>query len=346
MKLAQLFRQPMLWVGLFALAIVAAILHMPVPEASAAALTGSGDLGALAGLGLLGVTVDATVLRNLYTGFKAAFLRGFDGVAPQWDQIATRVPSTTSQEDYAWLGDMPAIREWVGDRVVRGLSESGYTIKNKTFELTVGVKRDKIDDDQYGIYTPMMQDMGQRVRQFPDKLVFGLLKDGFAALCYDGQYFFDTDHPVGQGVVSNVQAGAGNPWFLVDTSHSLKPLIYQERRPFSFVPMTKPDDEGVFTRAEYRYGTDGRCNVGFGFWQMAFGSKATLDATNFNAAYAAMGAFKDEAGEPLGVRARVLVYGPSNRSAALEVIKAERDAFGATNTNKDAVALLEVPWLL
>lgn len=131
MKLAQLFRQPALWLAVFAVAIVAAIIHMPVPEASAAALT-LGDLGPLAGLGLLGVTIDPGVLRNLYTGFKASFKKGFDGVAPQWDQIATRVPSTTSQEDYAWLGDMPAIREWVGDRVVRGLAESGYTIKNKS----------------------------------------------------------------------------------------------------------------------------------------------------------------------------------------------------------------------
>ncbi|MCQ9375161.1 Mu-like prophage major head subunit gpT family protein [Methyloversatilis sp. XJ19-13] len=344
MKLSRLIHQPALWVAVIVLTIVAALIHMPVPEASAEALA-FGGLGPLAGLGLLGITIDPGVLRNLYTGFKAAFQKGFDGVTPQWDQIATRVPSSTSQEDYAWLGDMPAIREWIGDRVVRGLSESGYTIKNKTFELTVGVKRDKIDDDQYGIYTPMMQDMGQRVRQFPDKLVFGLLKDGFATLCYDGQYFFDTDHPVGQGVVSNVQAGAGNPWFLLDTAHSLKPLIYQERRPFSFVPMTKPEDEGVFTRAEYRYGTDGRCNVGFGFWQMAFGSKATLDAANFNAAYAAMGAFKDEAGEPLGVMPRLLVCGPSNREPALTVVKAERNANGATNINRDAVDVLVVPWL-
>ncbi|EGK71980.1 Mu-like prophage FluMu major head subunit [Methyloversatilis universalis FAM5] len=344
MKLAQLFRQPALWLAVFAVAIVAAIIHMPVPDASAAALT-LGDLGPLAGLGLLGVTVDANVLRNLFTGFKAAFKKGFDGVAPQWDQIATRVPSTTSQEDYAWLGDMPAIREWVGDRVVRGLAESGYTIKNKSYELTVGVKRDKIEDDQYGIYTPLMQDMGQRVRQFPDKLVFGLLKDGFTTLCYDGQYFFDNDHPVGQGVVSNVQAGAGNPWFLLDTRHSLKPLIYQERKPFEFIPMVKPDDEMVFTRAEYRYGTDGRCNVGYGFWQMAFASKAALDATNFNAGYAAMGAFKDEAGEPLGVLPNLLVCGPSNREAALTVVKAERNANGATNINRDVVDVLVVPWL-
>lgn len=345
MKSLRLFRSPALWLAVIALAIVAAILHMPVPEASAAALT-LGDLGPLAGLGLLGVTIDPGVLRNLFTGFKAAFKNGFGGAQPIWDQVATRVPSTTSQEDYAWLGDMPAIREWVGDRVVRGLAESGYTIRNKSYELTIGVKREKIEDDQYGIYTPIMQEMGQSVRQFPDKLVFGLLKDGFSTLCYDGQYFFDTDHPVGGGTVSNMQAGAGNPWFLLDTSRSLKPLIYQERRPFEFIPMVKPDDEMVFTRAEYRYGTDGRCNVGYGFWQMAFGSKATLDASNFNAAYAAMGGFKDESGQPLGVRARVLVYGPTNRSAALEVIKADRDAFGATNTNKDAVALLEVPWLL
>lgn len=344
MKTAQLFRQPALWLAVIALAAVAAIMHMPVPEATAGALA-FGDLGPLAGIGLLGVTIDANVLRNLFTGYKAAFQRGFDGVTPQWSQVATLVPSTASQEDYAWLGDMPSIREWVGDRVVRGLTESGYTIKNKSYELTVGVKRERIEDDQYGIYAPLMQDMGLRVRQLPDKLVFGLLAAGFNTPCYDGQYFFDSDHPVGQGVVSNYQAGAGAPWFLLDTSHSLKPLIYQERKPFKFVPMTKDDDEGVFTRAEYRYGTDGRCNVGFGFWQMAFGSKATLDATNFNAAYAAHMAFKDDAGEPLGVTPRLLVCGPTNRDAALTAVKADRNANGATNINLNVVDVLVLPWL-
>ena len=68
-------------------------------------------------------------------------------------------------------------------------------------------------------------------------------------------------------------------WFIAKDNAA---LCDYAGKPFEFVPMTKPDDEGVFTRAEYRYGTDGRCNVGYGFWQMAFGSKATLDATNFS----------------------------------------------------------------
>lgn len=344
MKLAQLFRQPMLWLAVIALAIVAAIIHMPVPDASAAALT-LGDLGPLVGLGLLGVTIDPGVLRNLYTGFKANFNKGRGKVPSLWSKVATRVPSSTSQEDYGWLGDIPGIREWIGDRVVRSLTESGYTIKNRSFELTVGVSRDKIEDDQYGIYAPLMEAFGEETDQFPDELVFGLLKDGFSTPCYDGQYFFDTDHPVGGGTVSNMQAGAGNPWFLLQTNRAIKPLIFQDRKPFEFIAMTNPDDESVFTRKEFRYGVDGRCNVGFGFWQFAFGSKAELNAANYDLASTAMKSFKRDNGNPAGIKPNVLVYGPSNSSRALEVIKAERDAYGATNIHRDSIELLEVPWL-
>ena len=43
-----------------------------------------------------------------------------------------------------------------------------------------------------------------------------------ARACYDGQNFFDTDHPVGeqgsQETVSNVQTGAGPAWYLLDTT--------------------------------------------------------------------------------------------------------------------------------
>jgi phage major head subunit gpT-like protein len=56
----------------------------------------------------------------------------------------------------------------------------------------------------------------------PDELVFGLLKDGFTAECFDGQPFFDPDHPIelheGTTVsVSNMQDGAGRAWFLSRT---------------------------------------------------------------------------------------------------------------------------------
>ena len=42
----------------------------------------------------------------------------------------------------------------------------------------------------------MFSEMGQAAVRHPEELVFGLLASGFAASCYDGQFFFDIDHPV------------------------------------------------------------------------------------------------------------------------------------------------------
>ncbi len=284
-------------------------------------------------------------LNALYVAFLAAFNEGFRSVQPQWSQVATEVPSSTSKNDYAWLGQFPKLREWVGDRHVKSMSAHAYSITNKSFESTVTVPRDDIDDDQYGVFKPLMQEMGHAAATHPDELVYGLLAAGFDTLCYDGQYFFDSDHPVGDGSVSNMQSGTNAPWFLIDARRALKPLIFQKRKDYQFQAMTKEDDEAVFMRKEFRYGVDARVNVGFGFWQQAFGSKAELIADSFNEAYAAMMAFKSDEGRPLGIKATHLIVGSSNRAAALEVVKAERLANGATNTNRNVVEVVEVPWL-
>lgn len=289
-------------------------------------------------------------IASMYRGFKAVFQRGFDNAPSQWGQVATMVPSTTLIEDYGWIGEIPGMREWIGDRHVNNLSMHEYAIRNKDWELTVGVDRNRVEDDQYGIYAPMMENMGYEARIHPDTLVFDLLANGFATNCYDGQYFFDTDHPVldADGVatsVSNVQSGSGNPWFLLDTRRPLKPIIFQERKKPNFALLNKDTDENVFMRKTFLYGVDSRGNVGFGFWQMAFGSKGTLDATNFEANYAAMGAFKKDYGKPLGVQPNLLVVGPSNYAAGRKIVEAQLINGGDSNTNYKAVDLLQVPWL-
>jgi len=130
-------------------------------------------------------------LANLFIGFKAAFQHGFDGVAPAWPKIASKIASSTRTEKYAWLGQWPNFREWVGDRQIKNLEAHEYTIKNKDFEATVSIERNDIEDDQYGIYTPMMEEMGRAAAAHPDELVFGLLRRGFDELCYDRQPFFE-----------------------------------------------------------------------------------------------------------------------------------------------------------
>ena len=100
----------------------------------------------------------------------------------------------------------------------------GFTIGNATFEATVSVGRDDLADDRLGIYGAVFRngafsEMGRNARQHPEELVFGLLRSGFTTNCYDGQFFFDVDHPVvnADGVpvnVSNVQTGGGPNWFV------------------------------------------------------------------------------------------------------------------------------------
>lgn len=289
--------------------------------------------------------INSANLQTLYQGFKTAFNTGFRGVTPYWMQVATMVPSTTKEEKYGWMGQWPRLREWISDRQIKSLEVHDYSIKNKKFESSVGVPRDDIEDDSYGIFSPMFQEMGYAAATHPDELIFALLAAGFNTPAYDGQFFFDTDHPVVGQSVSNTQAGASAPWYLLDTRRPLKPLIYQKRRDYDFKAMTKSDDEQVFMRDEYRYGIDARLNVGFAFWQQAFGSKAALDDTNFNDAYAAMMGFTSDEGRPLGIKPNLLVCGPTNRAKALDVVKAERRANGATNTNRDVVDVLVCEWL-
>lgn len=294
--------------------------------------------------------INRASLAAAFTGFKTVFNQGLGQAESQYQRVAMTVPSSTSQEVYAWLGKTTRFREWLGDRVIQNLGTHDFTIKNKSFENTIGVDRDHLEDDTLGIYNPLFTQLGMDAATHPDELVFALLAAGFTGVGYDGQFFFDTDHPVidangAEQSVSNHGGGASTPWFLLDTSKAIKPFIFQRRRDYQFVAMDDPNDDNVFRRKEFQYGVDARVNVGYGLWQMAFGSKQTLDATSYGAARTAMMSFKGDNGRPLNIRPTLLVVPPSLEKAALDVIQAERLANGATNTYRNTAEVMVCPWL-
>lgn len=290
----------------------------------------------------------------LRTGFRADFQGAFDVAESIYDKVATTVPSTTASNTYGWLGQSTQMREWVGDRVISDMAAHAYAISNKDWELTVGVKRTDIEDDNIGVYKPLMQEIGRAAKIHADEMVFNLLKAGETSLCYDGQNFFDIDHPVAANVdgtgavttVANMAVGAGPAWYLLDTSRSVRPLIYQERKPTAFTYMAAETDEEVFMRKLFRFGVDGRSNVGFGLWQTAYKSTMPLTAANFSAAYAAMQSIKADGGRPLAIRPTVLVVPPNLREQALIVTKAEYLQGGGTNVNAGLVDTIVTPWVL
>jgi phage major head subunit gpT-like protein len=289
--------------------------------------------------------INQSSLQAVYKGFRTIFNEAFQNVKPLYTKVAMVVPSSVREETYAWLGAFPKMREWIGERHIKNLSLHSYSIRNKDWEATIEVDRNDIEDDSIGVYRPIVAELGRSAAQHPDELVFGLLAQGFSTICYDGQYFFDTDHPVGGSSVSNFGGGTGTAWYLLDVSREIKPLIFQSRREVEFISKDRPDDESVFMRKKYIYGVDRRDNAGFGLWQLAYASKDLLTADSYAAARAAMMSYKDDEGKPLGITPNLLVVPPSLEGAAREILLNERDASGATNKWRNTAELLVVPWL-
>jgi phage major head subunit gpT-like protein len=271
----------------------------------------------------------AQIIEALTIGSNAAFTEGLNTVTPQWDKIATKVPSSGSSEFYGWLKDLPGIQEWVSDRQLVELGSHGYAIANKTYEASIKIKREDLEDDKIGKYSVLAKAWGRESSLFPDKNCYGLLAAGFTTLCYDGQNYFDTDHPLEtdpattfSNVVGDPSTDTGSPWFLLDNTQILMPIIYQDRRPLSLEFIGATSEYAWFNNMVAQ-GVDGRAGFGFTFPQIAIGSKAALSEANFEAGKQLLAGMKKTNGTPLGTMATVLVVGPLNEAAARKLIARE-----------------------
>jgi len=285
---------------------------------------------------------------GLTQGFSMVFQDWFNQTETQWQRFAMRTDSGTSESVYPWLGQTTQFREWLGDRVIQNLTQHGFSIRNKSFENTVGVSRDSIDDDQYGVYKPLFSQLGQDAKRHPDILCYGLLRQGLTTLCYDGQPFFSADHPVGlQGhevSVSNDSGGAGLAWYLMDASKAIKPVIAQFRRDYQFVALDKIDDWRNFMAKELMYGVDARLNVGFGLWQLAHRSAQDLTIDNYAAARAAMMSIKSDAGAAFNANPTLLIVPPQLEEKARLIVHADMINL-TSNVYKGTAEVLVAPYL-
>lgn len=275
-------------------------------------------------------------LEAMNTAYTTVFNTRFTGTPTTYGRIAMTVKSTTKNQAYPRLGALGPMREWIGERFIERLEKDGFTITNRKFEKTIAVSVDEISDDQHGTYTPIIDDMGQVSAELPDDLVWDQLESGFTTEHFDGQMFFDTDHPVEdedgrEHSASNFQGGTGPAWYLIDDSRAIKPIIFQDREPTKFTPRTNLTDDNVFFQDEFVWGSKRRCAAGFGAWQLIYASRQPLTAENYEAARAAMNLARGNRGRKLNLKPKLLVVPSTLEGAARELLIAERNAAGATN---------------
>lgn len=175
-------------------------------------------------------------LRGIYVGFNTIFNKALGDYKPLYPEIATVTPSTTDTETYAWLGDIPGMREWIGEREIQNLTASEYTIKNKSYEATIGIDRDVIEDDRIRLWSSNISALAQNAAKNPDKLIFRLLADGFTAKCFDGKPFFSDAHKTGGRTVSNMSHAKLSLDAYIAARASMMSLTNSKGEPLALVP--------------------------------------------------------------------------------------------------------------
>jgi phage major head subunit gpT-like protein len=130
-------------------------------------------------------------------GLTQTFDNSVKAATPFYPRICSVVTSKGADEEYGLLGRVPGVREWLGDRDWKQLRGARWTLENKKWEISLRIEKDDIADDRLGMYTPTMAQLGRRAAKHPDKLVWDLFALAESETCFDGQYFFDTDHSWG-----------------------------------------------------------------------------------------------------------------------------------------------------
>ncbi|MBX3131632.1 MAG: Mu-like prophage major head subunit gpT family protein [Polyangiaceae bacterium] len=224
--------------------------------------------------------ITPATIAALQTTFSSIYRSAWDATVDWGSRVATTVPSSTRSNTYGWMKRLPSLRKWLGPRLIQNLSAHKYELTNEPYELTVGVDRDDIEDDNLGVYNPIIGDMARSARKWPDQLLKTILQGGTSGLGFDGVAFFAS-------------------------THALDPAGNQSNN---------------FT------GT-------------------ALSDVNFGSVRAAMGSYKGEDGEPLGVMPQLLIVPPQLEDTANKLVTAEYGANGATNVQRGQASVLVIPEL-
>jgi phage major head subunit gpT-like protein len=147
----------------------------------------------------MGVVNEAKLLA-IATANSILFNRAFQNSNKDYEKLATVIKTNSHTIDYHWLGDIPAMTEWVGERTIKDLTAFNYSISKKDWEASFGVTRDDIIFDRLGIIKPKVEQLAHAIPRHRNKLVSDLITNN--GVCYDGKAFFG-EHTIGDTTYNN-----------------------------------------------------------------------------------------------------------------------------------------------
>jgi phage major head subunit gpT-like protein len=133
-------------------------------------------------------------LDALRVTFEKRFGEAYAAVQPALMPLATEVPSSTKANTYGWIAQQVQLRQWIGPRVAQNLSEHSYALANQTFEGTVELDREDLEDDNLGIFeSQAIPQLAEAAAKHPDTQIASVLASN--PLAFDGLALFHASHP-------------------------------------------------------------------------------------------------------------------------------------------------------
>jgi phage major head subunit gpT-like protein len=148
-------------------------------------------------------------LQILRTGIDTRFKRTFDAAAKeQYGEFTTTIPMSTEAVTMPFLEQLTGMREWIDDRVINNLRADRLSVTPRKFELTYGIPRDAIEDDTYGIYVSLVDQMATQAANLRPDLIEALLNAAADKYWVDGKKFFAADRKYGKNTINNYSTNA------------------------------------------------------------------------------------------------------------------------------------------
>lgn len=148
----------------------------------------------------MAIRTDSAGLRALNVTVRTTFFGAFnasEGYMPWYQRVSAIVPSTSTSNLYPFSVDSGAVREFGDERVVNSLKLGDYQLTNKKYELTYGINRDWLDDENTGAIQAALMKIrsgAAKFRQHPDSLIAAVIAANPTSL--DGTALFSATHRV------------------------------------------------------------------------------------------------------------------------------------------------------
>lgn len=114
------------------------------------------------------------------------------------DAISTPIISSDQDsENYGWLGQVPQMSAKRGEKKYSQLRETEWNVKNVEYQGGLAIPKKHVLYDKTGQVRIRVNELADRSQAHWVSLVAPLIINGASTVCYDGQYYFDTDHSEG-----------------------------------------------------------------------------------------------------------------------------------------------------